>query len=810
MLDRRLYRWLQAGTWVALGGGIGGFTVFLYLQKQLFPRKKWTSFGFPLWDPIPSAPVSPLLPSGQQPQLVCSQQADEGVTPEESDVAISTHCLDSSSLLPHSSFPANLAQISLHPAITLDRSTARTLLLQHNKENGHNFAHLCLKIQEPWEIGGRSSTSTEGCVPVYMALSDASAILQHFPSLHLPSFENLRLRKSYLASINYRYRIPNWVAEKLAYEQLQGEGLRENSHFRSDPSVPQLWRATQCDYHSSGFHRGHLAAAASHRNTQAALDDTFYLSSNIIPQDSRINCGLWRKLEILSRGLTQLYTTVYCISGPLWLPAEDSSIAALASHSVSTASTPVRGRVLTPTYEILREPPSSSTAEIPPFSPPSATLSQSMPTQGGDEEALLSIEKRSSSSIGSSSNSFTLKDSKKQGEIFYTVIGERCVAVPTHLFKIIVAAYPLQNTALPTSSFASDASPSHSQGTSPPKEDSTNAASAMLPFSFMPSTFSLPLPPVLCAAFLIPNISPSPTEGKGGAHGSIIRHQVPLETIEWASGLDFRGFLEFITSVQEDHEGMHAVEYRENKTSLEKPFLPTENIVDTQRLPPSPTTASTSPNQTTSSPTPSTKRLPPSPTTASTSPNQTVSSPTPSLSHSFQRLSTHPKHSVFLETMDLCKNSSFSKGILPKGGHGLCEPSFTSSKGAKIRYFDFWCIAESIRRCQEPEALHTLWIRFEKKGLGNHPLLKHIFLPLSLSSSSLSSSSLSPSSSSLSLSSSSLSPSSPSSPSSSSPSSSSPSSSSPSPSPPLLLPPLLLPPLLLPPPPPPLSLLKRL
>lgn len=50
-------------------------------------------------------------------------------------------------------------------------------------------------------------------------------------------------------------------------------------------------RATNADYRGSGFDRGHLAAAANHKWTQKAMDDTFYLS-NVAPQVNNVPLSL--------------------------------------------------------------------------------------------------------------------------------------------------------------------------------------------------------------------------------------------------------------------------------------------------------------------------------------------------------------------------------------------------------------------------------------------------------------------------------------------------------------------------------------
>ena len=53
--------------------------------------------------------------------------------------------------------------------------------------------------------------------------------------------------------------------------------------YMSTCSVHAFHRATNQDFRGSGFDRGHLAAAANHKWSQKAMEDTFYLS-NVAPQ----------------------------------------------------------------------------------------------------------------------------------------------------------------------------------------------------------------------------------------------------------------------------------------------------------------------------------------------------------------------------------------------------------------------------------------------------------------------------------------------------------------------------------------------
>lgn len=99
----------------------------------------------------------------------------------------------------------------------------------------------------------------------------------------LPGLAQLKSRESYVLCYDPRTRGALWVVEQLRPERLRGDGDRRSCDFREDDSVHAYHRATNADYRGSGFDRGHLAAAANHRWSQKAMEDTFYLS-NVAPQ----------------------------------------------------------------------------------------------------------------------------------------------------------------------------------------------------------------------------------------------------------------------------------------------------------------------------------------------------------------------------------------------------------------------------------------------------------------------------------------------------------------------------------------------
>ncbi|KAJ3048027.1 hypothetical protein HK097_010943, partial [Rhizophlyctis rosea] len=71
----------------------------------------------------------------------------------------------------------------------------------------------------------------------------------------IPQVEQIQLRSSFIASTNYRTRVPNWVLERLTKEGLEGSTKREGIFFDPDETVPEIFRAKNEDYWRSGYSR---------------------------------------------------------------------------------------------------------------------------------------------------------------------------------------------------------------------------------------------------------------------------------------------------------------------------------------------------------------------------------------------------------------------------------------------------------------------------------------------------------------------------------------------------------------------------
>ncbi|KAG7214273.1 hypothetical protein INR49_007513 [Caranx melampygus] len=138
-----------------------------------------------------------------------------------------------------------------------------------------------------------------------------------------PSLANIKSRESYVTSYDPRTRTASWVIERLNPSSLSGQSDRKYCDFKEDDSIHMFHRSTNADYRGSGFDRGHLAAAANHKWSQKAMEDTFYLS-NVAPQNPHLNQNTWNSLEKLCRSLTKHYLNVYVCTGPLYLPRRET------------------------------------------------------------------------------------------------------------------------------------------------------------------------------------------------------------------------------------------------------------------------------------------------------------------------------------------------------------------------------------------------------------------------------------------------------------------------------------------------------
>lgn len=162
-------------------------------------------------------------------------------------------------------------------------------------------------------------------------VADATPIVVDLPSLGqlgypLPEQGILLKRKAYVTSYSAENLIPNWVAWELTVDHTDGPWPRDH-HYYEDVSVPEP-RPTNDDYYGIGFiglSRGHMCPAGDCKWDSVAMAETNLLT-NICPQESGLNSGMWNQIEQACRRWAVKYGHIYIVCGTLLYRQEHLAI----------------------------------------------------------------------------------------------------------------------------------------------------------------------------------------------------------------------------------------------------------------------------------------------------------------------------------------------------------------------------------------------------------------------------------------------------------------------------------------------------
>lgn len=131
-------------------------------------------------------------------------------------------------------------------------------------------------------------------------------------------------KKAYTALYDAGKRIPLWVAWHLTKQHTYGGNSRKEMQFQEDESVKRP-RATNFDYMSSGYDRGHMCPAGDNKWDRQALRESF-LFTNCCPQLHSLNSGDWNDLEIQCREWARKYGDIYIVCGPVFMNRQHRTI----------------------------------------------------------------------------------------------------------------------------------------------------------------------------------------------------------------------------------------------------------------------------------------------------------------------------------------------------------------------------------------------------------------------------------------------------------------------------------------------------
>ncbi len=113
---------------------------------------------------------------------------------------------------------------------------------------------------------------------------------------------------------NDTFGLPNWASWDLTASDLGSSG--RSPDFITDTNLPAgFYDVTTTDYGGSGFDRGHMCPSADRTDNDTDNGLVFFMS-NIIPQASTLNSGIWADFENYCRSLAQSGNELLIICGP--------------------------------------------------------------------------------------------------------------------------------------------------------------------------------------------------------------------------------------------------------------------------------------------------------------------------------------------------------------------------------------------------------------------------------------------------------------------------------------------------------------
>ncbi len=137
-------------------------------------------------------------------------------------------------------------------------------------------------------------------------------------SVHYPEATGVEVihQKHYSLGYSEQFEQPLWVFYKLTRESLRIPNVPRSDWFETDHKV-STQSARHSDYSGSGYSRGHLVPAGDMAFDRQAMQESFFMS-NMSPQLSGFNGGIWRELEESVRDWAYENDEVYVASGPIF------------------------------------------------------------------------------------------------------------------------------------------------------------------------------------------------------------------------------------------------------------------------------------------------------------------------------------------------------------------------------------------------------------------------------------------------------------------------------------------------------------
>lgn len=144
--------------------------------------------------------------------------------------------------------------------------------------------------------------------------------------------------RNYSFWLDLKNRVSLWVAYPL-YSGMTS-GVSRTDKWDWNPKVPRRYQGLASgSYSTTEYDRGHQLPSADRLCTTEANESTFYYT-NITPQDSDLNKGLWEKLEEKVRAQVGGCDTLYVVTGCVLTTPDDPTIQYIKDNRKADVAVP--------------------------------------------------------------------------------------------------------------------------------------------------------------------------------------------------------------------------------------------------------------------------------------------------------------------------------------------------------------------------------------------------------------------------------------------------------------------------------------
>lgn len=137
--------------------------------------------------------------------------------------------------------------------------------------------------------------------------------------------QQLLTNSTFVIRYNLETHVPDEVSWTLRPSDFSTKRKRDIKYFTSDKRVPKP-RVKDAHYTKCGYARGHMCPSADRTASKAMMKETF-LMTNVAPMTTKLNSGIWAKIEEKCRGWSLQFDSIRITAACIYLAGDSTYIA---------------------------------------------------------------------------------------------------------------------------------------------------------------------------------------------------------------------------------------------------------------------------------------------------------------------------------------------------------------------------------------------------------------------------------------------------------------------------------------------------